>query len=1025
MIDVKTLGRKSLSCACALTVALSMTGAGTLPAAFGQGTNDDAVAVAAQTPHECNNGWSLNYSVINSKICITGVASTGTGSLTVPSEIDGMPVTIIGAGAFKDCTALSTVVLPDTITIFKSEAFCGSGLTKIEVPASVTAVSYRCFKSCTKLTDISFKGDSMLYFGQEAFMYCSSLVTLTVPRLTGHPVAKSNADTTDAVGVELFADSCAIGKSCLAQCTSLETVIFDGVVEHETPEYFLDVSCLNGSNKIKTFIWKCKMDSVGSGKSGQEVQDILETYYSLDFYNSKEDAASLKNKVSSVIYEPKTGDEEYNVVKTLGLLNGTADYSKYKLTSCTSSIPACPEGKVWGVADHGVLGDWDTLDDSYQVIAVDKDDLDYGWVSSPEIARFYGDSEVSSGASSMYDAGLPILYAEADGSVPDIENGLKVYAADGSVLDSSDITFKFQQADLQMSGTGLSYNVVGWHDVDKVSGTGRYKVKAVNSANNTETPEITFTVAAFSPKVYSYTNYSQISALGSISSDLAAGLGSTPEYNVVASCGDWHAQLLGAGLAGASGGLMLFDDGNNVSTEAYHAHVGSKATSVQILGSTDSVPQSNNISAAKYLSDWLLTNISGDQTRYRDDSSAQALSSQVYNVMTQDYWKSKYGTTAVVVSGVDATKTMPIAQSIYQEKAPVFFTDAKGELSSSDLAKLKEGGYTKVLVAGDESAVSAACESSIASQTGAAVTRVLNAGSSAYEASLAYAEQLVAAGNNSFGYVAVADGTSSASIGLAAQAAALNKGVMLVCSSTRDLKAAESYLSSILKTQSTTTIKSLYICGNFQEIDPDVKTRLSSIWSTPASTDVTDVDSFEVDGSAYVKTSNNTAKLVKAGSLGGSSFTTGSVSFGGTSYKVTAIGANAFGSNFTSVTIGADVKSIDAKAFASCSKLKTLNVKSKNVTTIAAGMFAGLDKLASATFAGNVASIGKNAFNGCKALKTLTIKSTKLKASKVGAKAFTGTPAKITVKVPKAKLKAYKKIFVKKGLSKKATFKKC
>lgn len=1024
MIKATTLGGKLISSVCALTVALSMTGAGALPLAFAQGSDGDASAVAASAPHECNNGWSLNYSVINSKVCITGVASVGSGSLTVPSQIDGMPVTIIGAGAFKDCTGLSTIVLPDTVTIFKSEAFCGSGLTKINVPASVTAVSYRCFKSCTKLTDLTFEGISLLYIGQESFMYCSSLVTLTLPWLTSHPIVKSNADDLDTPGVELFADSCAIGKSALAQCTSLETVVFDGVVGHETPEYFLDVSCLNGSSKIKNFVWKCKMDSVGSGQSGQKVQDILDSYYSLDFYNSEDDANNYTNKVASVIYEPKSGDDEYNVVKTLSLLNGTVDYSKYKYSSCTESIPQCPSGKVWGVADHGVLGDWDTLDDSYQVIAVDKDDLDYGWVSSPEIARFYGDAEVSSGASSMYDAGLPILYMESDGTVPDIENGLKVYAPDGNVLDSSNVKFEFQQADLELSGTGLSYNVKGWHSVDKVKGEGRYKVKAVNSANGTETPEITFTVAAFSPKVYSYTNYNQVNALGSISSDLAAKLSDTPEYNVIASCSDWHAQLIGAGLAGTSGGLMLLDDGKNTSSEAYHAHVASKASSVQILGSADTVPQSTNISSAKYLSDWILSNITGDQTRYRNDATAQALSNQVYNVMSQDYFSSKYGSCAVVASGIDATKALVVAQTAYQEKAPVFFTNAKGELSSADLASLKSGGFTKVVIAGDESAVSASCASNISSQTGASVSRVLNTGSSAYEASVAYAEQMVADGN-SYSTVAIADGTSSASITLAAQAAALNKGVVLVCSSARDVKAAQSYLSGILKTQGSTTVKNVYICGNFKEIDSNVKENISAIWSSTGGSDVTDADSFEVNGSAYVKTGTGTAKLVKAASCADNSFTTGSVSYDGSTYKVTAVGANAFGSNATSVTIGADVKSLDAGAFACCPKLKTLNVKSKSVTKIAASMFAGLDKLASASFAGNVASIGKKAFNGCKALKALTIKSTKLKASKIGANAFTGTAAKITVKVPKAKLKTYKKLFIKKGLSKKANFKKC
>ena len=1024
MLKVKTFLTKALSCVCALTVAFSMTSAGAIASAYAQGTDSDGIAVAAQTPYECNNGWKLNYSVFSSKVCITGVASTGSGALTIPSKIDGMPVTVIGPAAFKDCAALSSVELPSSITTFKQEAFCGSGLVKISIPASVTALSYRCFKSCTKLTSITFQGDSMLYLGQEAFMYCSALKTLELPYLTSYPVISSTADDPSTTGVEPFAQTCAIGMSCLAQCTSLETVIFNGVVGHETPDYFLDVSCLNGSEKISTFVWKCKSDSVGSGQSGQKVQAILESYYSLDFYNSESDAKAYKNKIATVTYEPKKGSDTYSSVKTLSLINGTEDYSKYKWSGCSESVPNAPSGKVWGVADNGVLGDWDTLDDSYQVIAVDKDNLDYGWVETPEIRQFYADCERSSGASSMYDSGLPILYAEEDGSVPDIESGLKVCAADGSTLSGDNIKFEFQQAEMQKSSTGMSENVVGWHDVDKVNGAGRYTVKAVNTKNDTETPTVTFTVADFEPDVHAYTNATPVSALGSISSDIASELSSTPEYNVVTSCSSWQSQLVAAGLAGASGGLLLFDDAANTSTEAYHAHVASKSNSVQIVGSTSMIPQSVKVSSAKYLSDWLLSSVSGDQTRYKNDSSAQELSGQVYSVMAQDYWSSKWGDTAVVMSGTQVDRTLVAAQLIYQKKAPVFFTGSDGSLSSEDLDSLKSGGFTSIVIAGSESDVSADVASSIASQTGITPTRVLDSGSSAYEASVNFAQQMIDAGST-YGCVAVADGSSSANVTLAAQVAALKNGVVLVCNSSRDVKKAQDYLSGILSSQGSTTVKSLYVVGTFKEIDANAQTRLESIWSTPESTAVTDADSFEVDGSVYAKTGSNTAKLLKASTTGSSAITVNSVTFDGTVYKVTAIGSGAFGSNVTSATIGTNVKTVASDAFKYCWRLAKLDVKSKSFTKIGAIMFAGMTNLASASFAGNVASIGKNAFNGCKALKTLTIKSTKLGAGKIGAKAFTGTPAKITVKVPKAKLKAYKTAFIKKGLSKKAKFTKC
>ncbi len=112
---------------------------------------------------------------------------------------------------------------------------------------------------------------------------------------------------------------------------------------------------------------------------------------------------------------------------------------------------------------------------------------------------------------------------------------------------------------------------------------------------------------------------------------------------------------------------------------------------------------------------------------------------------------------------------------------------------------------------------------------------------------------------------------------------------------------------------------------------------------------------------------------------------------------VTSIGDNAFENcvGLASVTIGKKVKSIGASAFAGCTALKTLTSNSTALTTI-----------------------GKSAFNGDKKLTKITFKSAVIKT--VGAKAFTKVPASATVKVPKAKVSAYKKLFQKAGLNKKA-----
>ena len=86
---------------------------------------------------------------------------------------------------------------------------------------------------------------------------------------------------------------------------------------------------------------------------------------------------------------------------------------------------------------------------------------------------------------------------------------------------------------------------------------------------------------------------------------------------------------------------------------------------------------------------------------------------------------------------------------------------------------------------------------------------------------------------------------------------------------------------------------------------------------------------------------------------------------------------------------------------------------SLKVTSVNAGVFAGMKKLKKVTIGKNVTSIGKKAFFKDKKLKSVVIKSKKLK--KVKAKAFAGINKKAAAKVPKACKKKYKKLLKNKG----------
>ena len=155
--------------------------------------------------------------------------------------------------------------------------------------------------------------------------------------------------------------------------------------------------------------------------------------------------------------------------------------------------------------------------------------------------------------------------------------------------------------------------------------------------------------------------------------------------------------------------------------------------------------------------------------------------------------------------------------------------------------------------------------------------------------------------------------------------------------------------------------------------------------------DASGIFNYKVTGNDTVEVKNMTAK----GKAKSSVKIAKTIKANGKTYKVTAIAANALKGNkkVTSVSIGSNVEKIGKKAFANCTKLKTVTVSGNKLKTI-----------------------GQSAFAGDKNLKTVNLKKVKTLKT-VGKSAFKGVSKKVTVRVPKNKKAAYVRIFKKGGIA--------
>lgn len=135
----------------------------------------------------------------------------GITMVTMPNSI-----TSIGVAAFVDCSHLTSITIPNSVTSIDSETFAGcERLTSVTIPNSVASIGSYAFSYCTFLASVIIP-NSVTSIGDYAFFSCNSLSSMTIP----------NSVTS-------------IGERVFNECNSLISII----VESDNPIYDSRNSC--------------------------------------------------------------------------------------------------------------------------------------------------------------------------------------------------------------------------------------------------------------------------------------------------------------------------------------------------------------------------------------------------------------------------------------------------------------------------------------------------------------------------------------------------------------------------------------------------------------------------------------------------------------------------------------------------------------------------------------------------------------------------------------------------------------
>ncbi len=168
-----------------------------------------------------SQGLEYTLSTDGTYYIVSGIGTCTDTEIVIPVSYQGKLVKAIGSSAFRDCTSLTSIMIPEGVTSIGNRAFerCTS-LTSVMIPEGVTSIGDYVFGRCSNLTSIVLS-EGLNRIGDGAFYICSNLTSIVLPE----SVAK-------------------IGNSAFYGCGSLTSVVIPEGITSIGKELFYDCSSL-------------------------------------------------------------------------------------------------------------------------------------------------------------------------------------------------------------------------------------------------------------------------------------------------------------------------------------------------------------------------------------------------------------------------------------------------------------------------------------------------------------------------------------------------------------------------------------------------------------------------------------------------------------------------------------------------------------------------------------------------------------------------------------------------------------
>ncbi len=172
------------------------------------------------------------YSVSNGEAKITSCDTSVSGEILIPDALGGYPVTSIGSSAFKGCTGLINVTIPDSVTRIDGGAFRGcNSLVEMTLPKATYGTKEGSrfgfiFGSTTSTSSVPPSGTIYQNYKSGSYYYYHYIPTSLKKVIIRNGVIENSAfyNCKNIEEIILIDEVTSIGRSAFSDCTGLTSI---------------------------------------------------------------------------------------------------------------------------------------------------------------------------------------------------------------------------------------------------------------------------------------------------------------------------------------------------------------------------------------------------------------------------------------------------------------------------------------------------------------------------------------------------------------------------------------------------------------------------------------------------------------------------------------------------------------------------------------------------------------------------------------------------------------------------------